>query len=545
MANDTDFNHDQLGHILGDQLLEVPRFQRAYSWKQENVEEYLADLKAARSRGDAYFMGTAVFAKPADPKDRLQVVDGQQRLATTAVFFMAIRDLLAEYGLAKQAEETEKQYLRGYALSAQAEVERLILSPKDVPTYNLLLDGDRANADDDHLLTACYDVCLNHLREVAPTPKEVDLVNAVATQLLTRVQVLVAVASGLSEAYVIFETLNDRGADLTTADLLKNYLFSKAGAHMRYFEHSWVALESGFDKADDLVRFIRYEYATRNGAVQVRRLYRSIQTELEQPGADARKYVERLLKARDVYRALRNPDDAYWSTQDTDVRDALLAYRRFGFESSFPTLMAAFLKWTKPSASKLLVKLSKWSVRAQFDGRIGGQQSEEAFGTAAVAITTGAATNQSAVRTHLAKLIPTDSTFKAAFVAYGAVPTTRAKYVLAMLDRAAESKAGRAPRSVDWASTSYNIEHVYSNSAGKSDPDLNEIVGTIGNLAILEKKLNRDLGAKPFSAKKTNYATSDFELTKSLASESTWGRAEIEKRTRELADLAVIAWPAH
>lgn len=46
-------------------------------------------------------------------------------------------------------------------------------------------------------------------------------------QLENGVQVLIAVASSLPEAYVIFETLNDRGADLTTADLLKNYLFSE------------------------------------------------------------------------------------------------------------------------------------------------------------------------------------------------------------------------------------------------------------------------------------------------------------------------------
>ena len=40
-------------------------------------------------------------------------------------------------------------------------------------------------------------------------------------------------ASDLPEAYVIFETLNDRGADLTTADLLKNYLFSQSKQNLR------------------------------------------------------------------------------------------------------------------------------------------------------------------------------------------------------------------------------------------------------------------------------------------------------------------------
>ncbi len=542
MANDTDFDHDQIGHLLGDKLLQVPEYQRAYSWNKEHVEEYLQDLKSARDRDDAYFMGTVVFAQPSSGSGRLQIVDGQQRLATTAVFFIAIRDLLSEYGKVDQAAEVEKQYLRGYVLSAEANVERLILSPKDLPAFNELLDGRRDQVPDEHLLAGCYDACLAHLREIAPIADDYAAIMQVSAQLIERVQVLVAVASGLGEAYVIFETLNDRGADLTTADLLKNYLFSKAGEHISYFQHEWVSLEADFEKPDDLVRFIRHEYASRRGAVTLRRLYRAIQSDLERPGAVPRKYVEGLAKARVIYRALRNPDDAYWSSQDSDVRDGLLAYRRFGFESSFPTLLAAFANMNKTPASKLLVKMAKWSIRAQVDGRLGGQVAEEAFGTAAIAITDKTATTQPQVRSHLAKLIPSDGKFKEAFLNYGAVTTTRAKYLLAMIERAAAIKAGTTPTPIEWSSTSFNIEHVYPESKGSADPDLAELVHTLGNLALLEKKLNRDLGDKPLQTKKAAYAGSNLSLTSELATGVSWGRAEIEQRQVKLAELAVLAW---
>ena len=42
MAEATEFDHDQLGHLLADQLLEVPRFQRSSSWDESNVEEHLS-----------------------------------------------------------------------------------------------------------------------------------------------------------------------------------------------------------------------------------------------------------------------------------------------------------------------------------------------------------------------------------------------------------------------------------------------------------------------------------------------------------------------
>ena len=59
-----------------------------------------------------------------------------------------------------------------------------------------------------------------------------------------------AVASGLAEAYVIFETLNDRGADLTTADLLKNYLFSQSKDYLRHVEQKWTRVSSALDQPD-------------------------------------------------------------------------------------------------------------------------------------------------------------------------------------------------------------------------------------------------------------------------------------------------------
>ena len=61
----------------------------------------------------------------------------------------------------------------------------------------------------------------------------------------------------------------------------------------------------------------------------------------------------------------------------------------------------------------------------------------------------------------------------------------------------------------------------------------------------MEKKLNRDLGNKPFSQKRTTYQSSEFELTNRLAIEAAWTKQEIQLRTSTLADLACQAWPSH
>lgn len=128
MAETTEFNHDQFGPILADHLVEVPEFQRSFSWERLNVQEYLTDLHRAREKKSAYFMGTLVFAKPNDGTDRRKIVDGQQRLATTAILFVAIRDRLADLGRDDLAESTTTKFLRRFSIQEEGEVDSLILS---------------------------------------------------------------------------------------------------------------------------------------------------------------------------------------------------------------------------------------------------------------------------------------------------------------------------------------------------------------------------------------------------------------------------------
>lgn len=541
MAEATQFGHDQLGHILVDYLLEIPRFQRNFSWDEGNVREYLSDLDSARTKGVDYFMGTVVFARPDGPSSRRQIVDGQQRLATTAILYVAIRDELKRLGRVRQADELEKRFLRGYVISADAELERLILNGDDVSSFARLLDEDPqrgASRIDD-----AYFVCLEHLR-VAMGPREKwEALIDISEQLENRVQVLVAEASDLPEAYVIFETLNDRGADLTTADLLKNYLFSSSKDYFKFVEGKWLQLESAFDKPDDLVKFIRYDFTSRHGPTTSRRLYRAIQEEIEGSPKRAKEYVQRLGEAQIVYLALKDPESDFWNSSDAPVKDALYAYRRFGFEASIPALMAAFAKWQRRHADKLLVKMASWSIRAQMAGRLGGGVADEDFGSLAVGISSGEVHNQTGVRNKLNRIVPGDDEFVEAFRAYGDVTPSRAKYLLAMLEKAEDRKNGAAEKPLEWHGRSVTVEHILSQSSAKSNPAQALVVGRIGNMTLLEKKLNKDLGSRGFEEKRAAYRESSFTLTAGIASRRTWTARSIANRTKALAELACLAWP--
>jgi hypothetical protein len=70
-----------------------------------------------------------------------------------------------------------------------------------------------------------------------------------------------------------------------------------------------------------------------------------------------------------------------------------------------------------------------------------------------------------------------------------------------------------------------------------------EYVNRLGNLALLQKKPNSDLGNESFAVKRSVRAAEDLVLTKEIGKRSEWGKKEIEGRQAELAKLAVKAWP--
>lgn len=545
MAETTEFDHDQLAHILADHLVEVPVFQRRYSWDLTNVQEYLEDLSRARDSDSVYFMGTLVFAKDPEGDGRRKIVDGQQRLTTTALLLIAIRDRLADLGRTDLADNVTETFLYTYSRTEEKNVLTLIVSPGDQDAYDRILAREAEKLAPNDRLRVCFDECASHLVELAPTPNDYRALIELTNQLEHRVQVLVAIATDLPEAYVIFETLNDRGAELTTVDLLKNYLFSTATAsEFNYVQHAWTELESSLGQnAADLVKLVRFDYASRHGRTTVRKLYRAIQDELRaNPGA--KHYLQRLKNSRDTFLALREPDHPRWRGSNAEVRDALLAYRRFGFESSYPTLMAAFEEWDERKAIRLLVKLTKWNVRAHFAGRLGAGSAEEAFAAAAQAISEGSAKNQQAVRALLRRLIPTDPEFRTAFSQAGKLQVGRAKYVLAMLEKAHDAANKRPVRAFEWNSPGVTLEHVMPRSEAGDDEQLQLKVEEIGNLALLEKSLNHRLGGKPFERKKDTYKQSDYWLTKDLSEMDSWSTDNIDQRTQNLTELACRAWPA-
>lgn len=513
--------------------------------------EYWNDIERARAAGDSYFMGTIVLASDAAGDKRKLIVDGQQRITTTAVLLIAVRDRLKELNHQRAAQSVEDTHLSDYVLTEEQTVAKLTLGPEDHSTFSALLEN-RTSDLSQGLLSGAYCQLKTLVDALAPVEQDYRRLIELVDYLDKEVQVLLAVATGLAEAYVIFETLNDRGADLTTADLLKNYLFSNAGATgISHAESHWTRLSGRFDNPEDFVKFLRYDYMSRRGRVTNRALYKALQSEIGVGSAAVRSYLERLDKALNRYVALREPDDASWSSQSIEIKDSLLAFRRFGFEASTPLLLAAFATWKHSDATRFVDTVAAWSVRSWMAGTLGGGVAESAFCEAAMAVTQKQAKSVDEVRPFMRDLVPDDAGFKQAFLAYGSMTTTRAKYLLARLERQRAADSGLPTDAMpDWSSKSVSIEHIFAKSSKRksfaSDEEFERfslLRDQLQNYTLLERTLNNNLDNKEFQQKAPIYSQSAFGLTKELGNLADWNFQTASTRAEELAALAVKAWP--
>jgi hypothetical protein len=269
-----DINRFGIAKLIKDGGLCVPANQRAYAWRTEHVTDLYQDLaKAINDQEPDYFLGSVVVAKK---NGRLEVFDGQQRLATTVILLSAIRDYYRETHDDKRATIIDMEYLVSNDLGTLEQQSKLQLGKVDHDFYmkrvlsddqNVRNNASRSGESHERIHEACK-LAYQHVRNiVSPLPdtaRSQVLYNWV-TFLAERAMVICVTVSDDRSAYVVFETMNDRGLRPSAADLLKNHLFGLADNRMDEAERNWISmagtLETVPDSDDDIVvTYIRHHY---------------------------------------------------------------------------------------------------------------------------------------------------------------------------------------------------------------------------------------------------------------------------------------------
>ena len=535
----------------------VPPHQRNFSWTLDEVEQLWEDLyEAIQEDRSEYFMGTIVVQEDRESKIRT-IIDGQQRLATLTMIFSAIR---AVYH-AKDDDRDAEIYMEYLGMKDRRtrDVEsRLTLNElNDRHFKRLVIDNienddlkaatkDKAQGQSNLLLSRAAQFIRSAIQNMVRDEKNFENYLIELEEFIANRVVLICVVVGdEADAYLIFETLNDRGLELSISDLLKNYVFGRAGNSLMEVRRQWdeIALLLG-DR--NITQFLRHYWLSKYGVVRERDLYKAMKQKFVSKNAVLRIITE-LRDAADKYAAIFSADHSLWEGYSTNCMKDLNTLQLFNISQFRPLILASLDVMTLDQVQKVVHIIVIVSIRYSIIGSLGTGNIEKAYSDASISVRNKEADTPAKVFSLLNKICPDDTRFKEDFSQKSIGKSNLARYILSCI---VNEKESNKVRELIRDETKITLEHIMPKTrnqnwlyAAESEEEYNEHVNRLGNLTLMEKSINRAAGSISFLEKKEQaYSLSEITLNKELCNYSVWTVSEIECRQKDLADIALKVW---
>ena len=352
MANFISTNHEYIGDLLSRQLFyTVPEHQRDYAWSDDEVSQFWEDVTNEMENTRDHFLGPIVVREEEEGR-RFEIIDGQQRITTSLILLAAMRNSYNENGddLHTTIQST---YFGNIDRRSREIIPKYTMNSSNNPIfrdYIARVRGDteirrttqaRATKATNKKILNAYQYLKEKIDERVDGDGgfEPDFLADLEDFVKERLSVIQIIVSDEADAYTLFETLNERGIDLSVLDLLKNHLLKKAGSNRAEVQRNWLEMTANLDDGAGS-KFIRHFWVSQHGRVQTSRLYRAIRDSLR-TRAQATETSRLLVESSDLYTALSNSEHEIWNTSPQSVRDDISNLRLLNSNQCFPVLMAA------------------------------------------------------------------------------------------------------------------------------------------------------------------------------------------------------------
>ena len=558
----------------GEKRLEVPSFQRNYSWRSQEIDQFIDDLKAAAKTRSPHFFGPVVLLEDGQESDVSQIIDGQQRLTSATMLIAVLRDkafALEDKKIGKQSPVDQlfrnllflppmmdeprfrASYLfdkvfRDFILEdptseyAGEEVRRKELSPNG---KGLSIE-DRNNTKQ---LRSGYtkmrkriDQEFQNLSEESAKNLLLDLFWALSEGF----QIHTMVLDNEDDAYLLFETLNDRGLKLSPSDLLKTITLREIRKNRPdEFEDAlkrWDLTVQNLGEYD-FSKFLRHFLLTINDKpVQKPKVLTIFKRVIEEGGKQgASKNLDRLFEASELYAQLLDEDRSHPNPKVSE------ASRRMNFYSETHRVLLLTVLDKQNSLSKqdveLLFRAAEYLSFRWIAAKGNAQELEGLYQKLSQDLR-GEPTAETVQRIveKIEKAAPNDQVISELSDLDN---SNLQRYILRRIEERFSSNT------TNWGEH-LSLEHLCpQNPSGDSaafweeriplddDESYAEIVSMIGNLTLLEKSLNSsiqdsDWKTKLRGNKELQYegiSGSTFNLNKPLLEVSDWNKELILDRT--------------
>lgn len=218
-------------NVLNERKYTVDYFQREYSWEKKHIEQLVTDLtssfleayvdgdpRAAVEHYNNYYLGPFVVRSKDGTKS---IIDGQQRLTSLTLFLIYLNTLQKKHGGQESIEPlvfSEKYGTKSFNI--QVEERRTCLE-------KLFLEGSYQVQPGDDESTVNMASRFGDIAEAFPDELEGNAFPYFIDWLKYNVVLVEITAYSDDNAYTIFESMNDRGLNLTSTEMLKGYILSR------------------------------------------------------------------------------------------------------------------------------------------------------------------------------------------------------------------------------------------------------------------------------------------------------------------------------
>jgi len=549
--------------IIGNgKIYKVPLFQRDYSWNQDNWEDLWNDIMDSYAENVPHYMGAIVLQNIGD--NVFNVIDGQQRFTTISIINLAIiskiRDL-ATNEIDKEANEERVNLLindyLGQKDSASLKYssklflnenndgfyQQRLLNFRDPINYTKLIDSDKL----------LWDAYLFFLKRVDELFEDLNTGEKLASFLKDRIGgallfIQVTVEDELN-AFKVFETLNSRRVELTSTDLLKNYLFTLVAKSQTDLDQ----VKSQWKRIVEVIGLKRFPIFLRdylNGQLKLitkDHLFKAIKNKVKSD-QDVFDLLDNLEKSAYIYVALEHPNDEFWKGEKETVQ-LISALKLFGIAQNKSLLMIAYSKLNNVSEfKKLLNAIIAISFRYNIIGGLSINEMEKIYNKASIMIWNTQSVSVKDILASIKKLYMPDDSFRNYFEmktlnTNNSVNKKLARYILYKLE-------GQLPNGIkyDYSTDSGTIEHILPENltaewgAFFNEEEHNRNIYKIGNLTLLEaNKNNRKAADHTIEVKLPVFQSSKYNLTNSI-NVSEWNISAIKNRQMDMAKIACGIW---
>lgn len=557
---------------LGD-TFNIPFYQRNYAWEEENAESFFNDvIEVVKGNQNVHFFGQVVSYRNGNVKD---LIDGQQRITTSCIFLAALKKV------AVKIEENElSRDMSDELRDIKRDVKKYTRYDSELPTLTLqkrynddnsineyfraIFEGrDELNSENrkikpisniNKVFNYLYKNINNYIKDNCDKDNYTDMITTLRKMFddfTSSFFFSIVETHNQDDAFIIFETLNSTGKDLSPSEIIKTYLLSQMSQdeNIASYNDKWNQLDDSFNSdTDALTSFIRIYWGSRYDLVKSKTLYRSVSSEIKN-NEKAQAFLNDLLSLADYYIAANKVPKSKADVEligDPIISSILDLFRKIGSTVYFPVLFSMKLRcYSNENIRVVLYKVLSVFVRhALICGYISNRL-ETGFAAIAQKIYKQKLSNVDDILSELnERLMPTDRDVKAIFPVLSKKNGSGKKgwilkyFLLKFLELDNDIDQVRIDT---MASSNYNVLNI------GTDKDISDdYIEHLGNYVLIEGNLSSEISMEHdidevLDALKNSKFQSNIELYNYIKTNG-WTDGAVEKRQEDFAEKSILIW---